>query len=164
MKQTSQKKAEQSYSEKELKRFAEKFAASLPKTQWVLFLEGGLGAGKTTLTRLIGEVLGVEKNIINSPTYPLVQRYELKDKTPLFHMDFYRLNQQEDLEFSGIEQLTDFNSRDSKKIIIEWSSKFPQWVLQYKKSLKSKSICFYTLDLKLHEANTSLRFVEVLEN
>ena len=55
----------------------------------ILFLEGPLGAGKTTLVKGIGKGLGV-KEIITSPTFALAQHY-LSGKQPLIHIDLYRL-------------------------------------------------------------------------
>ena len=55
----------------------------------VVLLDGDLGAGKTTLTKGIGEALGVFRTI-NSPTFTIMKMYE--GKYPLYHMDLYRLN------------------------------------------------------------------------
>lgn len=55
----------------------------------VVLLDGDLGAGKTTLTKGIGEALGVLRTI-NSPTFTIMKMYE--GKYPLYHMDLYRLN------------------------------------------------------------------------
>lgn len=55
----------------------------------VLLLSGDLGAGKTTLTQGIGRGLGV-KRPIKSPTFTIVREYR-EARLPLFHMDFYRL-------------------------------------------------------------------------
>ncbi|MDE7095184.1 MAG: tRNA (adenosine(37)-N6)-threonylcarbamoyltransferase complex ATPase subunit type 1 TsaE [Anaeroplasmataceae bacterium] len=55
----------------------------------VVLLTGDLSAGKTTLTKGIGEALGVTK-IINSPTFTIVKEYH--GKCPLYHLDLYRLD------------------------------------------------------------------------
>jgi len=65
----------------------------------VILLTGDLSAGKTTITKGIGEALGV-KRVINSPTFTIVKSYN-GDKCPLYHLDLYRLdglNQDFDLE------------------------------------------------------------------
>lgn len=55
----------------------------------VILLTGDLSAGKTTITKGIGEAIGVKK-VINSPTFTIVKQY--KGKYPLYHLDLYRLN------------------------------------------------------------------------
>ncbi len=56
----------------------------------VILLDGDLSAGKTTLTKGIGQGLGV-KRVINSPTFTIVKAYQ-GENTKLYHMDLYRLD------------------------------------------------------------------------
>lgn len=59
----------------------------------VIFLEGNLGSGKTTLVQGIGEGLGTQESIV-SPTFTLINEYT-QGRLPLYHLDLYRLQPEE---------------------------------------------------------------------
>ena|SRR5436189_239100 len=61
-----------------------------------LILEGELGVGKTTLTQLIAQNLGIQEKV-NSPTFNILQRYQIKDEYYLNHFDFFRLTSTDNL-------------------------------------------------------------------
>ena len=68
----------------------------------IIFLNGDLGAGKTTLTQAIGYGLGVPKSCyITSPTFSLLHEYP--GDLPLYHMDLYRLSGEEEVIELGFE-------------------------------------------------------------
>ena len=102
--------------EKQMFDIAKEYVTTL-KAGTVVFLHGNLGAGKTTFVKGVLRALGYDGNV-KSPTYTLVESYELKDFN-LYHFDLYRLADPEELEWVGVRDY--FN--DSSVCFVEWPEK-----------------------------------------
>jgi tRNA threonylcarbamoyladenosine biosynthesis protein TsaE len=84
----------------------------------VIALYGGLGAGKTTLTKGIAVGAGVEAEVF-SPTFTLI--HEHPGRIPFYHVDLYRLTGDADAEFLGLDEYI----YGEGITIIEWADRAP---------------------------------------
>jgi tRNA threonylcarbamoyladenosine biosynthesis protein TsaE len=85
----------------------------------VIGLSGDLGAGKTELVKGIAEGLGA-MDLVTSPTFTLIHEYR-SGRLPLFHMDFYRLATEKELDEIGFDDYL----REPGICTIEWADRFP---------------------------------------
>lgn len=67
---------------------------------------GEMGAGKTTFIKVLLREMGL-KGEVDSPTFALVNEYRLPDGLPVFHFDFYRLNNAQEALDIGLEDYLD---------------------------------------------------------
>ncbi|MDX5340755.1 MAG: tRNA (adenosine(37)-N6)-threonylcarbamoyltransferase complex ATPase subunit type 1 TsaE [Cyclobacteriaceae bacterium] len=88
---------------------------------WVF--QGQMGAGKTTLIKALAEEFGV-KDEVSSPTFGIVNEYQAADSQKIFHFDFYRIDDPEEVLEIGIEEYFYGGSL----CWIEWAEKIAQFI------------------------------------
>jgi tRNA threonylcarbamoyladenosine biosynthesis protein TsaE len=86
----------------------------------VLALVGDLGAGKTEFVKGLAAGLG-SPAVVTSPTFTLIHEY-LGGRLPLYHMDFYRLSSEDELDEIGFD---DYLSQ-AGICAVEWANRFPE--------------------------------------
>lgn len=88
---------------------------------FLLTLEGDLGAGKTAFSQ--GFIQALLPNArVKSPTFSLIESYPL-DQLTLHHLDLYRLQDPEELEYLGLRDLFWHSI-----CLIEWASRGEGWL------------------------------------
>lgn len=107
----------------ETKAIAAKLAKG--KSLGVIALSGELGSGKTTFVQGFAKALGIKEKII-SPTFVLMRRHQIpKKEKVLFHIDLYRLEEEEEFKNLGLEELLN----DSNNVIlIEWAERIEKYL------------------------------------
>ena len=85
---------------------------------WTLLLEGELGAGKSTFARALIHAMG-HRGAVPSPTYTLVEPYELPGRT-VYHIDLYRVSDEEELRYLGWAEI------DDGMRLVEWPERAPE--------------------------------------
>lgn len=84
----------------------------------VICLSGDLGAGKTTLSQAIAQGVGVDPSCyVSSPSFAIFHEYP--GRIPIYHMDFYRLNNAVEVEDLGLEEYFYLEGIT----LIEWSER-----------------------------------------
>ncbi|GHV74476.1 hypothetical protein AGMMS49940_17780 [Spirochaetia bacterium] len=84
----------------------------------VVALRGGLGTGKTCLTKGIARFLGIQEEV-TSPSYTIISEYCGAGKLPFYHIDAYRLAGDDDFEALGGEEYL----YGEGIAVIEWSER-----------------------------------------
>lgn len=115
----------------DLPQFAVQVAGRI-KPRDVISLTGAIGSGKTTFSFALLKALGLAKgHPFSSPTFTILNRYELKDWT-VNHVDLYRLNR-----FADFEQLdiVSFFREPNALTLIEWGDKFSEFRPFYTKRI-----------------------------
>ncbi|MFH6971123.1 tRNA (adenosine(37)-N6)-threonylcarbamoyltransferase complex ATPase subunit type 1 TsaE [Flavobacterium petrolei] len=105
----------------QLEEVAQKIISENPKK--VILFHGEMGVGKTTLIKQLCKTLGVT-GATSSPTFSLVNEYEVDDNQLVYHFDFYRLNKEEEAMDMGVDDYL----YSGNWCFIEWAEKIPNMI------------------------------------
>lgn len=94
----------------------------------IIFLNGEIGAGKTTFTKYLVEACGL-KDEVCSPSFALENIYNTQNGL-IIHFDLYRINNEEELDMIGFYDTL----KEDATILIEWADKFniEKYIKNYK--------------------------------
>jgi tRNA threonylcarbamoyladenosine biosynthesis protein TsaE len=85
-----------------------------------VLLHGGLGAGKTLLTKGIMSSLGYDVDEVTSPSFALVNLYKTED-LDVYHIDLWRIDEKSDAAFGvGLDEIIE---NENAVVIIEWAER-----------------------------------------
>lgn len=93
----------------------------------VLALSGTLGAGKTTFTKILAQKLGITE-VVNSPTYVIMKKYECDEEalpafSSFYHLDAYRIEAQDEMRVLGFEKIL---GEQDALVCIEWAERIKE--------------------------------------
>jgi tRNA threonylcarbamoyladenosine biosynthesis protein TsaE len=86
----------------------------------VIALHGEMGAGKTTFVNAVCTAMGV-KDTVGSPTFSIINEYRTADENIIYHMDLYRLKDEEEAIAAGVEDAM----YSGNTCFVEWPEKIP---------------------------------------
>lgn len=103
--------------EEQLDQVAEAILKAHPEER-VFGFYGEMGAGKTTLIKALCRALGV-RDVTSSPTFAIINEYWTEAGEPLYHFDFYRIDEPADATRVGFEEYL----YSGHYCFIEWTEK-----------------------------------------
>ena len=86
----------------------------------VVAFHGQMGAGKTTFIKALCTIKGIT-DVVTSPSFSLINEYRLPDGGSIFHIDLYRIRDEEEARQAGIEDVL----YSSSVGLVEWPEKAP---------------------------------------
>lgn len=129
----------------QIQQAAERFLADTAGRK-VFAFHGEMGAGKTTFIHALCETLGV-KDAITSPTFSIINQYESGAGTTIYHMDLYRIRDEQEAINAGMEDCL----YSGNTCLVEWPDRapgiFPEDTLH---------VCIEALDTNTRKLNYNL--------
>ena len=105
----------------EINEVAQQILAAQPHK--VILFNGEMGVGKTTFIKAFAHQLGV-KDATSSPTFSLVNEYQITDNQYIYHFDVYRLKSESEALDMGIDEYL----YSGNWCCIEWAEKIPNLI------------------------------------
>ena len=105
----------------EIENVAKKILSENPKK--VILFHGNMGVGKTTLIKALAKELGVN-DVTSSPTFSLVNEYQINDNQYIYHFDVYRLKNEIEALDMGIDEYL----YSGNWCFIEWAENIPNLI------------------------------------
>ena len=109
------------FSLSQIQEVAQKVLASNP--QKIILFNGEMGVGKTTFIKALSKQLGVLDQT-SSPTFSLVNEYQINTKEKVYHFDVYRLKAESEAYDMGMDEYLYSNAWN----FIEWAEKIPSLI------------------------------------
>ncbi|MES2774366.1 MAG: tRNA (adenosine(37)-N6)-threonylcarbamoyltransferase complex ATPase subunit type 1 TsaE [Bacteroidota bacterium] len=107
----------QSFSTSQLPEAAREFIDQMDGFSVIAF-HGNMGAGKTTFITALCKALGVAEST-GSPTYSIINQYKTTNGKAIYHMDWYRLRDEEEAIAAGVEDAL----YSGNLCLVEWPEK-----------------------------------------
>lgn len=121
----------------------------------LFWLEGPMGSGKSTLARAFLSLVGVPaERFAGSPTYTLMQRYELPQEHSALHVDLYRIETEDALFEMGLEAEL---QAGKGPVWVEWGDRFPEWQSATTEGIKAFGRPVYRICLERVSGDEKLR-------
>lgn len=105
------------YTLEEIEDVAKKFISFISDKK-VIALHGNLGAGKTNFVQAICKQLNVHE-VVSSPTFAIIHQYKTKSDENIFHLDLYRVKDEQEAIQAGVEECLYSGDR----CFVEWPEK-----------------------------------------
>jgi tRNA threonylcarbamoyladenosine biosynthesis protein TsaE len=86
----------------------------------IIALHGQMGAGKTTFTHAFCDALNVV-DVVNSPTFSIINQYQTKTGETIYHLDLYRVKDEEEAIQAGVEDCL----YSGNICLVEWPERIP---------------------------------------
>lgn len=129
----------------------QEIVSNISTKRLLITLEGQLGAGKTTLTKQIIQYFGGSPEMVTSPTFSIVNEYEVTHKQyagMIHHLDLYRLKNEDEILSIGFDELVHGN----EIVIVEWPEKAMSMIdvntisVTFSQKKSGREVCVKTID------------------
>ncbi|MNK79329.1 tRNA threonylcarbamoyladenosine biosynthesis protein TsaE [compost metagenome] len=126
----------------QIQEVAEQIIASNPNK--IILFNGEMGVGKTTLIKQLCKSLGVE-DATSSPTFSLVNEYQIPNGKKVYHFDFYRIKQETEALDMGVDDYL----YSGNWCFIEWSEKIANLIPEEHSTINIELLSDGKRELKL---------------